>query len=161
MDTLGASRQFPVPWEALRAWLQEAELTQIKTGSTAHISPTQLLALSQFVTFVEEPEVPSDNYVSKLQGALVHCSHRSGRETAAHSSWLIPYATAEFVQKRHLDMPQFTMESLNVPVAGKYRPRWRCICSLPWSGEKFPEPGEGDIGLFVNSKVRKSLPQDN
>ncbi|KAJ4152913.1 hypothetical protein LMH87_009431 [Akanthomyces muscarius] len=99
-------------------------------GSTAHISPTQLLALSQFVTFVEEPEVLSDNYVSKLQ---------------------------EFVQKRHLDMPQFTMESLNVPVAGKYRPRWRCICSLPWSGEKFPEPGEGAIGLFVNSKEAKQF----
>lgn len=67
-------------WTGIRAWIDEAEATQKRTGSACHISCVQLLALSQFANFFEEPEMSTEeDYVSKLMGMTSLCTRSSER----------------------------------------------------------------------------------
>ncbi|KAJ3496969.1 hypothetical protein NLG97_g2261 [Lecanicillium saksenae] len=71
-------------WAEVRAWLDAAEAKQKETGSARHISRAQLLALSQFASFSDEPEMPPDvDHVSRL---------------------------IDFAQKRKLGVPTFAMD---------------------------------------------------
>lgn len=77
MNITVAAQPIAVPWAALRAWIDDAESRQIRTGSTAHISCTQLLALSHFTSFAQEPDIPSRDYVSELNRMFTLVPERS------------------------------------------------------------------------------------
>ncbi|OAA42285.1 hypothetical protein ISF_09725 [Cordyceps fumosorosea ARSEF 2679] len=116
-------------WTGIRAWIDEAEATQKRTGSACHISCAQLLALSQFANFFEEPEMSTEeDHVTKLIG---------------------------LAQRRGLGFPTFAMyEAIQVPIQGVFRPRWRCRCVLE-SGQTFPRPRKEKLpALFTDKKVR-------
>ncbi|KAJ6787653.1 hypothetical protein PWT90_06888 [Aphanocladium album] len=130
MDISVASQQVDIPWNDLRGWFHHAESTHLNTGSTDHITPAQRLALSCIVPFVQEPEMPSGDFVSEL--------HR-------------------LLQRRQLPMPKFTAESCDVPVMGAFTKRWRCTCWLPRCDQHFPASGDGDTLLFANQKGAKQF----
>ncbi|OAA74163.1 hypothetical protein ISF_01064 [Cordyceps fumosorosea ARSEF 2679] len=158
VQTPGLSPLVPVPWAGVRAWLDQAEATQAATGgSTAHVTPSQLLALSQLASFCgsDEPDVSRQDHVSKL---MRMSSSRDPESVVANDD-----AGAGLSQARRLGAaPTFEMsDPIEVPFRGAFQLRWHCACVLPWCARRFPPPsGDAEQGkeppaLFTNKKDAK------
>ncbi|KAJ6784428.1 hypothetical protein PWT90_07065 [Aphanocladium album] len=169
----GLSPLVPVPWASIRNWLDQAEQMQAMTGgSTMHLPHVQLLALSRFANFVEEPPVPKEDSVSKLLRmssamlAAAAAPAAAAAATASTSSSTTPMDGIRFangsdgpdlVQGKHLGVPTFEMgDPVDVPYRGAFQLRWHCVCVLPWCGERFPKMEAGEpAALFLNKKDAK------
>jgi hypothetical protein len=55
------------PWERLKAWIDEKQAWEKANNQKAELSHRELLAISQLVPFVMEPDVSNADYVSQLQ----------------------------------------------------------------------------------------------
>lgn len=55
-----------VPWDKLLLWVQQQIAHEMQTGQAVALTRPQLQALSQFVSFNEEPDVGDHDYVSLL-----------------------------------------------------------------------------------------------
>lgn len=59
-----------VPWDKLLLWTQRQIALEMQTGQPVALTRPQLQALSQFVSFNEEPDVSDGDYVSLLMRTL-------------------------------------------------------------------------------------------
>lgn len=157
----GLSPLIPIPWAALRAWLDAAEQGQAASGgATRHLAHAQLLALSQLVSFCAEPPVPKEDHVSKLM-RMSSAPLAAAAAVAATPMEGVQFANGEacgpeFSQGHRLEPPSFEMsDPVDVPFKGVFQLRWHCECVLPWCSERFPKREEGKPpALFSNKKVR-------
>lgn len=143
------------------------------TGAHDHISRAEMLALSQFATFCEEPWISTeDNQIDKLMSMnfpLLHLSvatvvgyvgtpHHERCELQlfliADNYLIFSPLISDLVEWKKLDAPTFVTEEVDVPVQGTVQSRWRCTCKLEWCGQTFPRRTSGKLpALFINKKV--------
>ncbi|KAG6022855.1 hypothetical protein E4U41_002145 [Claviceps citrina] len=112
----GTAPQICVPWAKLLTWVQQQIALEMQTGRPVALSRPQLEAVSQLVSFNDEPDVGDRDYVSLL---------------------------LQSTQSRRLSAPVFANpEPLHMPVDGHFEPRWQCTCTIQSIGT-FPRPGHG------------------
>ncbi|CAM1505532.1 Fc.00g111690.m01.CDS01 [Cosmosporella sp. VM-42] len=133
-DSKTTSNQAGIPWNRLRAWIDEQEAFEKATGR-ARLSQAQRVAIASLVPPVEEPEVGDRDYVSEL------CMHEQA--------------------KRH-ELPKFDWKDDSINVNGVPQLRWRGSCRLPWCDEVFPQVGYGyetgqEIPSFQAKKKAKQF----
>lgn len=66
MSTADSTPAIPVPWDKLLLWVQQKIAHEMQTGQPVALSRSQLQAVSQFVSFNDEPDVSDHDYVSQL-----------------------------------------------------------------------------------------------
>ena len=54
------------PWGRLRAWIDEKEAWERQHQAPAHLSSKELAAIANLVSFIPEPDVSDEDYVSAL-----------------------------------------------------------------------------------------------
>ncbi|KAF4124212.1 hypothetical protein GMORB2_5928 [Geosmithia morbida] len=124
------------PWDRLRAWIDEKENWERTHGAPAPLVQRELVAVSNLVPFMQEPQVGDEDHVSNLM---------------------------RFIQLKHLAHPTFIDEGpIDVKINGLTEKRWRCFCSLDPDKEHFPREGHGysvgeDIPSFKSKKSAKQF----
>lgn len=69
----GAPAPLPMPWNQLRAWIDEQEALERESNHPAPLTKIQLTSLSNLVSFIDdEPELSGEDYVSRLVRMLNH-----------------------------------------------------------------------------------------
>lgn len=110
----GGSPTPTIPWDSLRAYVDEQQAWEHEHGQPARLSGAKRAAISTLLLLdVVEPEI-TENYVSRLN---------------------------EYAQARRYESPLFGKESVLEGTPAKVR--WRTTCTLPWSKDSFPRPGYG------------------
>lgn len=69
MSSAGGSHAQPalrIPWNRLRAWIDEQEAKEKQPHANGGLNETQLKAISLLIPVFEEPHVSEKDYVSKL-----------------------------------------------------------------------------------------------
>ncbi|QPH01869.1 hypothetical protein C2857_006072 [Epichloe festucae Fl1] len=129
------AHQICVPWDKLLMWVQQQIAAEMQTGQPVALTRSQLEAISEFISFNDEPDVSDKDYVSLL---------------------------LQKTQSRRLLAPVFANpEPVNMPVDGHLEPRWRCSCTIQSYGE-FPRRGFGfsagqQAPLFQSKKNAKQF----
>ncbi|GAB0136683.1 hypothetical protein EsDP_00004976, partial [Epichloe bromicola] len=129
------AHQICVPWDKLLTWVQQQIAAEMQTGQPVALTRSQLEAISEFISFNDEPDVSDKDYVSLL---------------------------LQKTQSRRLLAPVFANpEPVNMPVDGHLEPRWRCSCTIQSYGE-FPRRGFGfsagqQAPLFQSKKNAKQF----
>lgn len=150
--SLGSTSQ-AAPWGRLRAWINEKEDWERQHETPAPLSPKELTAIANLVSFIPEPDVSDQDYV----GTLLRTPPLTldARNTPKTNQLMIGYA-----QARQLERPVFTDEGpVDITVNGLTESRWRCYCSFPSVEGRFPHVGQGfeegeEPPVFRTKKVK-------
>lgn len=128
----GTTDQSAVPWDRLRAWIDEQEAWEREHKRPAPLTQAQRTAIASLLPPVTEPDIGDRDYVSEL------C-----RESYSASHLLRDALTSEpeYAQAKHVDLPTFEYESVSKNAVHPLR--WRCACKFPLCGGVFPQAGHG------------------
>ena len=75
-DNNGATSRAAIPWNRLRAWIDEQEAWEREHNSPAPLSSSQKSAIQTLLPPIPEPELGNEDYVSKLcREFLLHTDH--------------------------------------------------------------------------------------
>jgi hypothetical protein len=77
MAVADAKPDIPVPWDRLLLWVQEQISIEAQTGQRVPLTRPQLQAVSQLVSFNQEPDVSDQDYVSLLMSEFGFLSSRN------------------------------------------------------------------------------------
>ncbi|KAK5990216.1 hypothetical protein PT974_08482 [Cladobotryum mycophilum] len=135
----GNAPKIPIPWDRLRAWIDEQEALERQQGHNTLTRP-QIQMLSHIVNFLDdEPVVDNTDYVS----SLMHLTQVKGQKPPTFQD----------------------LEVIEVPFSGAFVQRWRTVCRLAErvdpTPEQFPTLGFGiederkGAPMFKSKKLAK------